>query len=418
MKRIASIVLACSLVPALAYAGNDKDKHHHHHKDKDKDKTPAPDATPAADPAPTPAPTPGPTGPASDPLAGAPSPSPAPSPTPGTPDKLPDKGHAPTDDELAKNKAIQERPWAVGVSDADQKAALAAFAEGNALIHDALFVKAADKYREALTHWKHPAIYYNLALALVNLDKPVEMYEALEKAMAYGAAPLDEDKFQRAEGYKKLVEGQLAHVELTCDQPGAKVYLDGAELFTAPGQYTGLVIVGEHTILAKGEGFSPTQISEKLAPRETVRLNVKLFTDEQLTREKRKMPVWVPYVVAGSGVLLAGVGGLVEQQASSGFKNYDTLIAQCAMTDPTGGCPSPSPTAVDTKSSAESKQTLATAGFVLGGAAIVTGVVLYIVNRPESYRIDPFAEKQEPGSVSVVPVFGPDGGGFAATVHF
>ena len=192
------------------------------------------------------------------------------------------------------------------MSDADQQAALSAFAEGNTLIHDALFVKAADKYREALTHWKHPAIYYNLALALVNLDKPVEMHDALEKAMAYGPAPLDQDKFDRAKGYMTLVEGQLANVELTCDQPGAKVYLDGEELFTAPGQYKGLVIVGEHTVIAKGEGFSPTQVSQKLAPRENMRLNVKLFTDEQLTREKRKMPVWVPYATAGAGALPIG----------------------------------------------------------------------------------------------------------------
>jgi len=85
------------------------------------------------------------------------------------------------------------------------------------------------------------------------------------------------------------------HVELTCEQPGAKVYLDGEVLFTAPGQYKGLVIVGEHTVLAKGDGFSPTQVSQKLAPRETMRLDVKLFTDDELTRYHRRMPVWLPY---------------------------------------------------------------------------------------------------------------------------
>jgi hypothetical protein len=345
-------------------------------------------------------------------IAGA---QPAPAPTPG--DKLPEKGHAPTDEELAKNKAMNERPWAVGVSDAEQQAALKAFGEGNALIHDALFVKAAEKYREALAHWKHPAIYYNLALALVNLDKPVEMYEALEKAMAYGAAPLDEDKFTRAQGYKKLVEGQLARVELTCDQPGAKVFLDGQELFTAPGQYQGLVITGEHTVIAKGEGFAPTQLSQKLAPHETMRLNMKLFTDEELTREKRKMPQWVPYAVGGAGVLVLGIGGLMQQQANSTMKTYDAKIALCAQDDPSHGCSNASsPEFADVKSSAESKQNLAIAGYALGGTAIAAGIVLFILNRPEAYRIDPFAEKA--GAVSITPVLGPDGGGFAASVRF
>ena len=412
MKRFTTIVFASLLCAGGVAAA--QPQHHHHHKD----------ATPAATPAPAPAPTPAPApAPAPDPNAlpggeaGA-APAPAPTPAPGTPDKLPDKGKAPTDAELAKNKNLNERPWAVGVSDADQKAALALFADGNNLIHDALFVKAADKYREALTHWKHPAIYYNLALALVNLDKPVEMYDALEKAMAYGSAPLDEDKFERAKGYMHLVEGQLAHVELTCDQPGAKVFLDGEELFTAPGQYKGLVIVGEHTVLAKGDGFSPTQVSQKLAPRETMRLNVKLFTDEQLTREKRRMPVWVPYATAGAGVVFAGVGAIMASQASNDMKTYDQLIAQCAQTDMTHGCSQAQMSIyADKKSSAESKQTLATAGFAVGGVALAAGIVLYVLNRPESYRIDPFAEKQEP-AVSVVPYFGPDGGGFAATVHF
>jgi hypothetical protein len=342
----------------------------------------------------------------------------APPPAPSG-DKLPEKGKAPTDDELAKNKAMNERPWAVGVSDADQQEALKDFGEGNALIHDALFVKAAEKYREALVHWKHPAIYYNLALALVNLDKPVEMYEALEKAMAYGVAPLDEDKFNRAKGYKILVEGQLARVELTCDQPGAKVYLDGQELFTAPGQYQGLVVTGEHTVIAKGEGFSPTQIGQKLGAHETMRLNLKLFTDEELTREKHAMPTWIPYVVAGGGLVILGLGGLEQQQANSKMKTYDAQIATCAQTDPSHGCSmASSPTFAKQKSDAESAQTYAIIGYSVGGLAIATGIVLYIINRPESYRIDPFAEKDKAGEVSITPVLGPDGGGLAALVRF
>ena len=65
-----------------------------------------------------------------------------------------------------------DRPWAKGVSKERQEAAWEVFREGNALLKDSLFAKAADKYREALKSWDHPAIHYNLALALVNLDQP------------------------------------------------------------------------------------------------------------------------------------------------------------------------------------------------------------------------------------------------------
>jgi len=402
-RRLTAAAMSLSLLaPAVAAADS---QHHHHHKDKDK-KPPATqpaEAAPEAAPTPTPTPTPA---------------SPAP-PSNGDPGAaLPEKGKAPTDDELAKNKAMQERPWATGVSDADQQAALKAFAEGNSLIHDALFVKAAEKYREALGHWKHPAIYYNLALALVNLDKPVDMYDALEKAMAYGEAPLDEDKFNRAKGYKILVEGQLAHVELTCDQPGAKVFLDGQELFTAPGKFEGLVVTGEHQVIAKGEGFAPTQLSQKLGAHETMRLNLKLFTDEELTREKRVMPNWIPYAAGGFGLVMLGVGGLMQQQANSTMKTYDAEIALCSQSTTSHGCDmASSPQYADKKHSAETKQNVAIVGYAVGGAAVAAAIVLYIVNRPEQYRIDPFAEKAEP-AVSVAPVIGPDSGGFAATVHF
>jgi hypothetical protein len=55
------------------------------------------------------------------------------------------------------------RPWAQGVTPAEQKTALLAFREGNAQLNDGLFARAAETYRGALTHWKHPAIYYNLS---------------------------------------------------------------------------------------------------------------------------------------------------------------------------------------------------------------------------------------------------------------
>src|SRR3954454_2214857 len=84
--------------------------------------------------------------------------------------------------ELPGSKAA-ERPWVLGVSAVEQKAALNLFREGNALLKESLFVQAAAKYREALRHWNHPGIHYNLALALLNLDQPVEVYKQLETAL-------------------------------------------------------------------------------------------------------------------------------------------------------------------------------------------------------------------------------------------
>ncbi|MCE9576282.1 MAG: hypothetical protein K8W52_24245 [Deltaproteobacteria bacterium] len=345
-------------------------------------------------------------------------PTPAPGDTPApNGDALPEKGKAPTEEELAKNKMMNERPWAKGVSAEEQQKALVLFGQANSFLRDAIFPRAAEKYREALDHWKHPAIYYNLALALVNLNQPVEMYQALEKAMAYGAAPLDEDKFQRAKGYKILVEGQLAKVELTCDTPGAEVFLDGKSVIKAPGKYDALIVIGEHTVLAKGEGYAPTQLVQKMGPKETMRLNLKLFTDAELTRYKRKMPTWVPYTVMGGGALVGVLSAVLHANASSDFKNYDTAIANCATGDASHGC-STAGTLESKKASAETKQTMAFVGYSVAGVALATGITLMVINRPSAYRIDPFAEVNEPGKVSIVPVIGPDGGGVSAFFRF
>ena len=112
--------------------------------------------------------------------------------------------------QLGALESSGERPWAKGVPQAKQEKAFALFRDGNSALKESLFVKAAQIYREALQSWDHPAIHYNLALALVNLDQPLETHEHLLAALKYGAAPLDSDKYEQALRYRALVEKQLA----------------------------------------------------------------------------------------------------------------------------------------------------------------------------------------------------------------
>ncbi len=323
-----------------------------------------------------------------------------------------------TDKDLATAQQEDSRPWARGVSPEQQRKALALFNEANGMLRDALFPKAAEKYREALTHWDHPAIHYSLALALVNLDQPVDMHAALEKALSHGDLPLGEDKFARAKDFKLLVEKQLVRGEYTVSEPGSVLILDGKEVLQGPGTYAALIRAGEHSIAARAPGYAPTQLNLKLGGGETSRMELKLFTDAELTREKRKMPVWVPYTVLGAGVVLGGVGALMHSSAKGGFDDYDAAIARCAQTDPSGGCSMPTPATFDLKASAENKQTLAATMYVAGGLALAAGVALVIINRPEAYRIDPLSKQAEELGVSLTPVFGPGLTGFAASGRF
>ena len=308
------------------------------------------------------------------------------------------------------------RPWAEGVTQEEQRKALALFNEGNALLRDSLFPKAAEKYRDALTHWNHPAIHYNLALALVNLDQPIEMYQALEKAMAYGPAPIDEDKFDRAKGLKILVEKQLANVEYTVEVPGAKIFFDGKDVFTGPGTWKQLIPAGEHNLLIKAENYVPSQREVKVAGGEIDRQKFELFTETDLLRTKRLMPGWVPITVGVTGLAIIGGGIFMHSQAKNTFAEYDQGVQDCAANEATGGCGMPPAGLFDKKSSAENQQTIAIIAYAVGGTALVAGVTLFVLNRPTTYRIDQ-KEAAEPG-VSVTPVISPSLTGIAAVGRF
>lgn len=307
------------------------------------------------------------------------------------------------------------RPWAQGVSPDDQRAALQLFTEGNALLKDSLFPKAAEKYREALKHWDHPAIHYNLALALLNLDQPIALYQALEKAMQYGPAPIDDDKYEKAQQLKTLTQKQIANTEYTLRVKGATLVFDGKEVFTGPGTWKELVPAGEHAVLARADGYVTTQFQAKILGGETDKRDIQMFTESQLLREKRLMPTWIPYSIGALGLAVGGGAFFLHQKSKDDFTNYDKGVKDCAATDPTGGCTMPPAGLFDLKKSAENKQTIAIAGYAVAGAAVAAGVTLFVLNRPQLVRIKP---KESDEGVSVTPVVSPHLTGVAASGRF
>jgi tetratricopeptide (TPR) repeat protein len=301
--------------------------------------------------------------------------------------------------------AQQQRPWAVGVAPEDQKTALQLFREGNGLLKESVFVQAAQKYRDALKHWDHPAIHYNLVLALLNLDQPLEVHENLEAAMRYGAEPLDHEKFEQAKAYQSLVERQLAKVKLACSEPGASVTLDGQPLFSAPGKYEGYLRAGPHSLVATKPGFIPFELSRALPAGELTEVEIKLFTEDDLTQYRRKWSSFVPWSVVAAGVVVAGAGGLMHQAAVSSVRDYDAGINAC------GGCV-PSADLLSKKTTGNTLQTASIVALAAGGATLVTGAVLVYVNRLQPYRTEQKVD------LAVSPYAGPHEGGLLAQLRF
>ena len=328
---------------------------------------------------------------------------------------------ATTSEKAGTDESLQNggdtRPWAAGVKKSEQEAALKLFHDGNLQLNDGLFAKAAEAYKQALTHWEHPAIHYNLALALMNLDQPIESQANFQMAIKFGDAPLQsKDKFDHAKDYILLLDKQIGEVEVTCQKAGTKVSVDGKEVFTAPGTWKGKVRAGKHTIVGTLEGH-PTRVDapyiEAGAP---FRIELKLYTTAELTRYRQQWDAtWMPYVVMGGGVLVGLGGGLMELLASNDYKKYDDQVKACnAMTTGNMGCAS----SASLKSIKDSGDTKKTTGYVLygvGAAAVVTGAVLWIINRPESYEVRP--EDLNSG-VAFKPVVTPDFAGASLTGRF
>ncbi|HWO23802.1 MAG TPA: hypothetical protein VNO30_33905 [Kofleriaceae bacterium] len=287
----------------------------------------------------------------------------------------------------------ESAPWDQGVSQEQRREAARTFEEANRDLDASLTARAADKYREALKLWPHPAIHYNLALALIELRQPVQVAEHLEKAIEHGLTGLNNqaDKLEQAKKYLEIVKDQIANVEVSCQKEGASVSIDGKHVFTVqkgkPNVYRGRVPIGKHTFVAEKPGFATPVDAPFIGPRETFRIELKLYTAEELTRFKRRWPkrTWVPWAAIGGGALVGLVGGGLQWSATSSYKQFNSELKRCS--DSVGGLTCDASGFTDLRDSGHTKRTLGLVGYGMAGAAIVTGGLLLYLNRRVSYLI-------------------------------
>jgi hypothetical protein len=345
-----------------------------------------------------------------------PTPTPTPAPAPAPDPNAPDAKNQKVDAGQTLESGGDTRPWAVGVPRDKQRTALKLFQDGNSQLNEGLFPAAVKLYRDALVYWDHPAIHYNLALALLNLDQPIEVYDSLQKAISFGPAPLEKEKFDHAQKYLRLVEQQIAFLEVTCKKPGAKVSVDGKEVFTVGpngggGFYKGRVKIGKHAFIAEKPGYNAEAEVPFIGPGETFRIELKLYTAEELTRYRRKWKTtWMPYAVVGGGVAFAILGGVLSVSAGSSYEEFDSEVTRCNTASMGLGCTDTS--VMDLRDSGDTKKTLGYIGYGVAGAAVVTGLVMVYLNRSETYQITADQYKREERAkappVSITPVIGPD----------
>ena len=293
--------------------------------------------------------------------------------------------------------APDERPWAKGVSAADQKTALDLYEAGNKFFDDADYKSALEKYEIALKSWPHPLIYFNAAVCLYNLEQYLKAADYLDKARAFGDAPFDKKTLKQLTDYKTLVSAHVTELEVACKQTDVKITLDGEVLMTTcPANATRRVEVEkDHAIIGEKPGFETQKIGPiHLGPGEkkTITIELQPKGKGKLVRHWNK---FLPWTVVGAGVVFASVGAAEMHAGNALIGSYNNDFSEyCRM-----GCildPSITARASDGKSKFEIGEGLA----IAGGVVTAAGVAMIWLNQPRLEK-----------APQVVPNVGPDHAG-------
>lgn len=311
-------------------------------------------------------------------------------------------------------------PWSQGVSTEDRRAAIALLREGTRLYLIPLYAKAAEQYAAGLRKWKHPGIYYNLALTQLSLGKESDALESLEHALQYGEPGLGPKRFLEAQKQFADVKRLLGRLRVTCRIPGAEVTLDGVTLFIGPGSYEGWVKAKSHEITAKKSGYL-SEARRVTVNYETIQdVELKLITLSEATDANRRWAAWKPWAVVGAGGAIAILGGGLHVLASKTFNDFDDeFLALPCVTAPNPASPGCTKAQVPAEMNnqlimARRVQMAAVGGYIVGGSLMAVGIVLLYLNQPQ---IEQRSSNSSARTVAVVPTISDDFSGVLLNVR-
>jgi len=312
------------------------------------------------------------------------------------------------------------KPWSQGVPTTTRQAAQDLFLEGNRLFKIPLFARAAEQYTAALSQWKHPAFYFNLALAQLNLGQEVEARSNLEQALKHGEQPLGAERFQLGQKQLQDLERRLGRIRVSCQTEGAEVTLDGVSLFSGPGSYEGWVKAKAHEITAKRPDYLSEARRVVVSSGELKSLDLKLITLSEAAESGRRWVTWKPWAVVAAGGAVAASAGVLHALSAKNFRTYDDKFRQldcAAISDAQSpGCTKEQISSAlrSQLSHAELERKMALGGYIVGGSLVAAGVVLLYMNRPhlkEQPAANSFTER-----VTVVPAISTDMLGLLVTM--
>ncbi len=277
----------------------------------------------------------------------------------------------------------ETKPWGLGVPADKQDEATKLYEEGNQLFGQQAHAPALEKYKAAVALWDHPLINFNLAVTLIRLDRILEAAEALDKALAYGAAPFKPELYLEALDYQTLVKGRVGYIEAECAQAGARVQLDGKPWLDCPGKKKLRVMAGEHALVGELTGYLTASHKVVVLGGQTATEKVALVPVDTAIVVTYKYQRWIPWATALGGFVVGVAGGGTWLLGKNQMNQFNADYAmQCRNGCEVGLTDSSHHALASERDSAELKSKIGVAMIATGGVVAITGIVFAIMNRP------------------------------------
>jgi hypothetical protein len=292
-------------------------------------------------------------------------------------------------------------------------AAVLLFEEGRKLLGEQKYAEACLKLSESQRLSPGVGTLLNLGKCYEALGKTASAWTSYKEAAFLGKKLNDAERVPYAEQSAAALEPRLMKLQIKMVQgtvPGLTVKRDDQDVGKGAFDTPIPVDPGDHLIEATAPGYSvwaTHAVTNKEGQTFTVTIPalVPKSPDELAAESAGSSSALRPAAYAVGGI---GAAGLVVGAIFGG-------LAVSASSKVKSECPNNICKAADQGdlSSANTKALVSTVGLSVGGAALATGVVLFVLSRPS-------AKKDEAGrpAASLVPSFGPQGGSLSLVGRF
>jgi tetratricopeptide (TPR) repeat protein len=269
-----------------------------------------------------------------------------------------------------------------GVDASVQARAQAHYEQGVAAYRQQQFRDAIGHFLAADAIVQSPALPFNVARAYEKLGESARALEYYRIYLHRGPDPKNEQQVRARVREIEMALAKLGVQQMTVrsNPAGANVTIDGTARGTTP--WTGELALGRHQVVLD-YGSLERQLTVELVPEQALDVDVALAgpaaedhreqyaagsAESAPPSEAHAMPAFVPWVVAGTGVLALGAAGVYELKRQGAESDAKAEKYQ--------------PAYYDDRDRMSSYQTTARVFAGVGAALIVTGGVLAIVSKP------------------------------------